>query len=136
MKAPRSDLAPGHIVVPVKNLNSSLNFYRAIGLPEGELEDDLALLELRGGTHVLLVQENGRYANQYESSRYGQREPETFDLMIRGKTRETLEEYRNGIVAAGIEASEIPDELLYGHCYFSMTDPDGHRITVYTSHEF
>jgi len=56
--------------------------------------------------------------------------------MIRGKTRETLEEYRNSIVAAGIEASEIPDELLYGHCYFSITDPDGHRITVYTSHEF
>jgi len=136
LNAPRSDLAPGHIVVPDKNLDSSLSFYRAIGLPEGELEDDLALLELRGGTHVLLIQENGRYANQYESSRYGQREPETFDLMIRGKTREALEEYRDGMVSAGIEAGGIPDELLYGHYYFTLTDPDGHRITIYTSHEF
>ena len=56
--------------------------------------------------------------------------------MIRGKTREALEVYRDGIIAAGIAAGEIPDELLYGHNYFTLTDPDGHRITVYTSHEF
>jgi catechol 2,3-dioxygenase-like lactoylglutathione lyase family enzyme len=136
MNAKRSELAPGHIVVHVKDLNKSLKFYRAIGLPEGEREDDIALLELRGGTHVLLIEKNGAYDNLYENSRYGQREAETFDLMIRGKSYKDLDKYRNEIGAAGISADEIPKEVLYGHYYFTLRDPDGNTLTIYTSHEF
>ena len=85
MNAPRSELAPGHIVIHVKDLDESLKVYRAIGLPEGERESDIALLELRGGTHILLVRKNGAYDSLYENSRYGQRESETFDWRSRGR---------------------------------------------------
>ena len=136
MDAPRSELAPGHIVIHVNDLDESLKFYRAVGLPEGEREDDIALLELRGGTHILLVRKNGVYDNIYENSRYGQRESETIDLMIRGKSYEDLEKYRNEIASAGISVDEIPEEMLYGHNYLTLCDPDGIVLTIYTSHEF
>ena len=131
-----SELSPAHIIMHVQDLDESLKFYQAIGLPDGGHDDDLALFELRGGAHVLLVTRDGAYDNLYESSRLGQREGETLDLMIRGRSREDLEKYRDDVIAAGVSADEIPEQKLYGHSYFTLTDPDGHKITIYTSHEF
>jgi hypothetical protein len=34
----------------------------------------------------------------------------------------------------GIAAGEIAQESFFGHDYFQLADPDGHGITIYTSH--
>jgi uncharacterized glyoxalase superfamily protein PhnB len=70
-------------------------------------------------------------------SRLGQRGAfftEHLDLLIHGKTRGDLEAYRATLLKNGIAAGEIAQERLFGHDYFQLTDPDGHGITVYTSH--
>ena len=54
--------------------------------------------------------------------------------MISGRTRSDLEAYRAMLLARGIEASEIPDETLYGHHVLRLRDPDGIEVMVTTSH--
>ena len=71
------------------------------------------------------------------SGRLGQRSAffnEHLDLLINGKTRGELEAYRAILLKNGITAGEIAKEKFVGHDYFQLTDPDGHGITVYTTH--
>jgi uncharacterized glyoxalase superfamily protein PhnB len=49
-------------------------------------------------------------------------------------SRTHLEAYRATLLKNGIAAGEIAQERLFGHDYFQVADPDGHGITVYTSH--
>ncbi len=60
---------------------------------------------------------------------------EQIDLMLPTKKREDLEAYRDSIIRRGIQAGVIPVELYFGHNYFTVEDPDGHVIFIYTSHE-
>jgi hypothetical protein len=55
--------------------------------------------------------------------------------MIEGKGLDELKKYRSELISRGIAAGEIPDEMFYGHHLFSIKDPDGNGITIYTSHE-
>ena len=139
MKEVYSPLSPGHIVVLVKDLQRSIDFYNKIDLPVfAEFDKSLALIELRGGAHVILAQRGSSDAEGMESSRYGQQSPntkESFDLMISGNTREELLAYKESIKANSIETTELNQELYFGHYYFSFEDPDGNVIYVYTSHE-
>ncbi|MBR7304480.1 glyoxalase, partial [Klebsiella pneumoniae] len=59
---------------------------------------------------------------------------EKIDLMIAGHTRADLEKYRAELMANGYSPADIAEAPLYGHDYFSMLDPDGHGVSVYTSH--
>jgi hypothetical protein len=59
---------------------------------------------------------------------------EHLDLLINGKTRGDLEAYRASLLKLGIAAGEIAPEIFFGHNCFHLVDPDGHGITVYTSH--
>jgi catechol 2,3-dioxygenase-like lactoylglutathione lyase family enzyme len=129
--------ALGHFVMRVKNLGASYQFYADLGLrPIGRFPD-VAIIELRGGTHILLFPENDEAPSPPTASRLGQRGAfftEHLDLLINGKTRGDLEAYRATLLKNGIVVGEIAEERLFGHDYFQLADPDGHGITVYTSH--
>jgi catechol 2,3-dioxygenase-like lactoylglutathione lyase family enzyme len=45
----------GHVVLPVDDVDSSADFWRRIGMREVERNPHVAVLELRGGTHLVLV---------------------------------------------------------------------------------
>ena len=138
MKEVRSALVPGHIVLHVDDLPRSVAFYERIGLPAFGAWSSIALIELRGGTHLILASRDSETRRNTAPSRYGQMAPATgecFDLMIEGNTRQDLEAYRKGLIENGVEAGEIGDEEYFGHYFFSIRDPDGNTITVYTSHE-
>ncbi len=129
--------ALGHFVMKVANLGVSYQFYADLGLREIERFPDLAIIELRGGTRILLFPANGTPGVPLTSSHLGQRAAffnEHLDLMINGKTRGELEAYRAILLKSGIAAGEIAQENFFGHDYFQVADPDGHGITVYTSH--
>jgi hypothetical protein len=97
----------------------------------------LAVIELRGGTHILLFRKHEDLPFSLASSHLGQRAAffhEQLDLMIAGKSRSDLEAYRATLLEKGMAADAIAPDQFFGHYYFQLADPDGNGITVYTSH--
>jgi catechol 2,3-dioxygenase-like lactoylglutathione lyase family enzyme len=125
----------GHFVLKVNDIDFSYQFYTTLGLrPFGKFPD-LAVIELRGGTHILLFSKNDEMASSLSSSHLGQRGAnEKLDLMIDGKSRSDLELYRATLMEKGLSVDAIAQDQFFGHDYFQLVDPDGNGITVYTSH--
>src|ERR1700741_4600156 len=107
------ELAVAHLVFKVADLKSSCQFYSNLGLPPFYIEEKIAIVELRGGTHLVLLSVD---------------EPAGEDVA------ENLKKYRSELISRGIAAGEIPDEGVFGHYLFCIKDPDGNGITIYTSH--
>ena len=132
-----SELAVAHLVLKVADLKSSCQFYSKLGLPPFATDDKVAIIELRGGTHLLLLSVDEPAGEEIAESLTGQfhkRFSEQFDLMIEGKGLDELKKYRLELLSRGIAAGEIPDEAVFGHHLFCIKDPDGNGITIYTSH--
>ena len=132
-----SELAVAHLVFKVADLKSSCQFYSKLGLPPFATDEKVAIIELRGGTHLLLLSVNEPAGEDIAESVTGQfhkRFSEQFDLMIEGKGLDELKKYRSELISRGIAAGEIPDETFFGHYLFCIKDPDGNGITIYTSH--
>ena len=132
-----SELAVAHLVFKVADLKSSCQFYSNLGLPPFATDEKVAIIELRGGTHLLLLSVDESAGEDIAASLTGQfhkRFSEQFDLMIKGKDLNELENYRSELISRGIAAGEIPDETFFGHYLFCIKDPDGNGITIYTSH--
>jgi catechol-2,3-dioxygenase len=132
-----SELAVAHLVFKVADLKRSCQFYSNLGIPPFAIDGKAALIELRGGTHLLLLEVDQLTGGDVAESLTGQfhkRFSEQFDLMIKGKGLNELATYRLELISRGIEAGEIPDETFFGHYLFCIKDPDGNGITIYTSH--
>jgi hypothetical protein len=100
--------------------------------------EKLAIVELRGGTHLLLFEVGlaGEDVAESLTGQFPERLSERFDLMIKDKGLNELKKYRLELISRGIAAGEIPDESFFGHHLFCVKDPDGNGITIYTSHAF
>jgi catechol-2,3-dioxygenase len=132
-----SELAVGHLAFKVADLKSSCQFYANLGIPPFAIEEKVAIVELRGGTHLLLLEIDqlaGEGIAQSVTGQFHQRFSEQFDLMIKGKGLNELKAYRLELISRGIAAGEIPVETFFGHHLFCIKDPDGNGITIYTSH--
>ncbi len=111
-------LAIGHVQLRVTDIAGAAEYFRKIGMRDIETTDDVAVLELRGGTHLLLLQAEGTI------------EPGTsapFDLMV-----DDLESIRIEWEAKGMRPSDIKHGSI--HDTFQITGPDGYEFTVYSSH--
>ena len=131
------ELAVAHLVFKVANLKSSCQFYSNLGLPPFFTEEKIAIIELRGGTHLILLSVDepaGEDVAESVTGQFHKRFSEQFDLMIKGKNLDELKKYRSELISRGIAAGEIPDEAVFGHHLFCVKDPDGNGITIYTSH--
>ena len=131
------ELAVAHLVFKVVDLKRSCQFYSNLGIPPFFTDDEVAIIELRGGTHLILLSVDSMAGEGIAESLTGQfhkRFSEQFDLMIEGKGLDELKNYRSEIINRGIAAGEIPDETFFGHHLFCTKDPDGNGITIYTSH--
>ena len=132
-----SELAVAHLVFKVADLKSSCQFYSNLGIPPFAIDEKVAIIELCGGTHLLLLEVDQLAGEDVAESLTGQfhkRFSEKFDLMIKGKGLDDLKTYRLELISRGIAAGEIPDETFFGHHLFCIKDPDGNGITIYTSH--
>jgi catechol-2,3-dioxygenase len=131
------ELAVGHLVFKVADLKTSSQFYSNLGLPPFAIDEEAAIIELRGGTHLLLLEVDqlaGEGVAQSLTGQFHKKFSEQFDLMITGKGLNELKKYRLELISRGIAAGEIPDETFFGHHLFCIKDPDGNGITIYTSH--
>ncbi len=127
----------GHFIMKVSDMSVSYKFYTTLGLRPIGIYPDLAIIELRGGTHILLFNKNEELPIPLNSSHIGQRGAffgETLDLMIDGRSNSDLELYRATLLDRGLSVDEIAQDQFFGHNYFQLVDPDGNGITVYTSH--
>jgi catechol 2,3-dioxygenase-like lactoylglutathione lyase family enzyme len=110
----------GHVALATHDVIRSFSFYRDLGLRpvhEPRSSDGIAELELRGGTHLVLVLDadartDGRIA--------------PFDLMA-----DELDALHDVMEANGTDVSAIIRE---GHASFTFRDPDGHVVTINDSH--
>src|ERR1700721_4393564 len=132
-----SGLAVAHLVFKVADLKRRCQFYSNLGIPPFFTDEEVAIIELRGGTHLILLSVDSMAGEGIAESLTGQfheRFSEQFDLMIKGKSLDELQAYRLKLVSRGIAVGELSDETFFGHRLFCIKDPAGNGITIYTSH--
>ena len=82
------ELAVAHLVFKVADLKSSCQFYSNLGIPPFFTDEETAIIELRGGTHLILLSVDSMAGEGIAESLTGQfhkRFSEQFDFMIDGK---------------------------------------------------
>jgi catechol 2,3-dioxygenase-like lactoylglutathione lyase family enzyme len=122
----------GHMSLTVADVKTSSRFYEALGLRTVGKGDDMSILELRGGTNLLLFQRGA--ASAEADSPFDQAASGAIDLIIEGRTLEALDAYRTALIAGGVDPDPISDKRYFGHYVFTARDPDGNAVTVSTSH--
>lgn len=116
--ASRPVFAIGHISMPVEDVRAAYGFFVRHGMRAILERDDFGILELRGGTHLILTQSD-------EAITEGRRAP--FDLMV-----DDVDAVHATFVADGVEATEIERGKI--HDSFQVTGPSGYVIPINSSH--
>ena len=113
-------IAIGHVTLRVSDVSLAADFYRALGLRPILKREELAILELRGGTHLVL----------FRAKRAPKAGPvRVFDFMV-----EDIEAAHAAMRSAGVKGTAIDEDHLAGHLWFEVTDPDGYVLRVFSSH--
>lgn len=116
----RPPIWTGHLgPLTVADLAASKAFYQTVGLRLAVDLDHLVSLEMRGGTHLVLVPVDGDDPVDPVDA--------PFDFMV-----EDLPATHRDLTEAGLPVTEI--EASGAHHRFTLSDPDGHRIRVHDSH--
>ena len=114
----RPDLAIGHVTMRVADIARAAKYFRNLGMRGIVEKDGLAVLELRGGTHLVLLPAEEPVAP-------GTAAP--FDLMV-----DELEATHARWTGDGLAPSEIEHGSI--HDRFEITTPDAYTLTIYSSH--
>ena len=117
---PRPVVAIGHVSLRVSDVTRAAAFYQALGLRPVMESPGLAIFELRGGTHLLLFPARGKPRKGPVRS---------FDFMV-----DDVEAFRAQLATAGLAPNDLRDDARGGHRSFEVSDPDGHVLTVLSSH--
>jgi catechol 2,3-dioxygenase-like lactoylglutathione lyase family enzyme len=116
----RPSVAIGHVSLRVSEVESATRFYETLGLRVISSRPELAILELRGGTHLLLFRAKGK-------PREGR--VHSFDFMV-----DDVQATRQALAARGLPTGPISADRMSGHERFEVTDPDGHVLVVMSTH--
>jgi len=117
----KEDLRPpvwiGHVVMQTNRLEETANFMRKLGMRSIVQRAEVAVLELRGGTHLVLLANANATAGDAR-----------FDLMV-----EDLNATHEQFVELGLEPTPI-ERVSPEHEGFKVREPSGHLITFYSNH--
>jgi catechol 2,3-dioxygenase-like lactoylglutathione lyase family enzyme len=106
----------GHVTLRTRTLDASEAFMKDIGMRSLFRGDEVAVLELRGGTHLVLIEDEAAEAGAA-----------AFDLMV-----EDIDASYADFQAREFEVSEIREGRI--HNSFTLTEPGGHQIVVNSTH--
>ena len=106
----------GHARLLASDLVRSADFWRTVGMREIERNDQVVVLELRGGTHLVLLA--GTPSGDANAP---------FDLMVEDLDATHAAWERLGLDVSPIERGRI-------HSSFVLRDPDGNKVAVNSSH--
>jgi hypothetical protein len=115
---PRPIYAFGHVEMKVEDIGASGKFFLDIGLREVVIDDNFIILEVRGGTHLILV-------STEVPVEPGAKAP--FDLMV-----DDVPPVHKLFTDLGLDPSKIEDNGI--HKYFIVREPGGHDVTVNSTH--
>jgi catechol 2,3-dioxygenase-like lactoylglutathione lyase family enzyme len=112
----------GHVTLRVREIAKAESFYRALGMRPIMARAEMAILEMRGGAHLLL----------FRAKAIPKRGPvRTFDFMV-----DNVPAVRRHLLKVGMDvASGIKRGGRGGHTFFTVRDPDGRLLTIYSSHD-
>jgi catechol 2,3-dioxygenase-like lactoylglutathione lyase family enzyme len=105
----------GHVTLKTRTLDESETFMKQIGMRGIFRGDQVAVLELRGGTHLVLMAD--------ESAEGGA----GFDLMVEDIDSTYAQFKAAGFVVSGMREGSI-------HNSFTVTEPGGNDIVVNSTH--
>ena len=112
----RPQLAAGHLFLRARGVQAASERLVEVGVRPIVVKEDLAVLELRGGTHVVVRPHEGN--GEHEAP---------FDFMV-----DDIERAQQRFTAAGFEVTSIEDGRI--HRSFTATAPESFVITVNDSH--
>lgn len=114
----RPPVAVGHVFFAATDVAAAAQWFETVGLRPIAGDEDFAVLELRGGTHLVVTRAGRR-------PRHGAEAP--FDLMV-----DDVDAVRRKFAAGGLKPSRIRRGII--HDEFNLPGPDGYKVTVLSSH--
>ena len=114
----RPPVAIGHVSLLVSDVRTSTKYFLKLGLRSIHEAEKFTVLELRGGTHLIL-------STAEEKITPGAKAP--FDLMV-----DDVEFARKKYDDLGMAPSAIKNGKI--HSGFTIVDPSGYEITITSSH--
>ncbi len=117
-KDPRPSVWVGHVVLESDRLEETAQFMRTIGMRTIFPGPRVAVFELRGGTHLVVIAKDEITADAAP-----------FDLMV-----EDLRATHTEFAALGLDPTPIEPAAHMPHEFFRVREPAGHVITFYSSH--
>ena len=115
---PRPPVAIGHVSIAVRDVAAATRWFAALGLREIAAGEDFAVLELRGGTHLVVE----RAARRIKPGREA-----PFDLMYDDIDAAHRRCRRLRYKTSRVRATAI-------HRSFTVAGPEGYRVTINSSH--
>ena len=110
---PRPRFGIGHVVITADDVKALADFYTTLGMRQIMNSGHFAILELRGGTHLILQQ--------------GPAGEASLDLIV-----DDIDDVHADLTAAGSSASSI--KRGNPHDQFQATDPEGNRLVISSNH--
>ncbi len=108
----------GHMFLTATDVGETATFMRKLGMRDIFQSESIVVLELRGGTHLLLEPTD-------DPITLGTKAP--FDLMV-----DDIDASREKFEELGLSPSTIEEGRI--HRSFTIFDPSGYEITVNSSH--
>ena len=113
---PRPPVWIGHVRMNSRSVEETTAFMLNIGMRSIVQNDRISVLELRGGTHLVIA-----------GAEDGEPGDAEFDLMVEDVDATYAEYTAKGLTVSEIQRGRIHDS-------FILTEPGGNRITVNSTH--
>jgi len=117
-KDPRPSVWVGHVVLESDRLEETVEFMRMIGMRTIFPGPGVAVFELRGGTHLVVIAKDTVAAGDAP-----------FDLMV-----EDLQATHRKFTSLGLQPTPIEAAANMPHELFRVREPAGHLIAFYSNH--
>ncbi len=118
VKDERPPMWIGHVSLFVPDIAATRDFFVQLGLRLVGTYERVAILELRGGTHLIVLPADKPVEAHARAA---------FDLMV-----DDIDANHTALRAASLQPSAIVDGEI--HRSFTITEPGGHAITVNSTH--
>lgn len=114
----RPAVSVAHVMLHTDRMEESARFMRTIGMRSIFDGPEVSVYEMRGGTHLILMQANSVTAGEAP-----------FDLMV-----DDLHGTHQQFMSLGLVPSPIEPRPAIDHEIFTVCEPAGHVITFFSSH--
>jgi len=115
---PRPPVAVGHVFLEVRDVAAAGQWCEAVGMRRIFANENIAVLELRGGTHLVV-------SKARRSPAPGSEAP--FDIMV-----DDLAAARRDFAKKGLAPSRVKRGSI--HSSFTLSGPEGYAFSVVSSH--